>query len=94
MSVNNLQRAEEEKKAVMSDFKSRIDGYQASTNNLASKISSGFEVRQIDCTIVADYGKETWTTIRDDTGEVVCTDKMSPEDLQAPMFDDHQGDQG
>lgn len=81
-NVNNLQRVEEEKKAVMSDFKSQIDGLSAKTNNLATKLSNGYEFRHIECTVTPNLENKEWVTVRNDTGEVVNTRKMTSEDLQ------------
>jgi len=80
--VAELREKEDDKKAVMSDFKSAIDTLSARTNGLAGKLNNGFEMRQIECEVVRDYPNHLIQYIRTDTGECVRTKKMSQEDLE------------
>lgn len=93
-SVNDLQRAEDEKKAVASNFKSRIDGCQANTNNLAGKLSSGYEFRNIDCKAKPDLDLKIWELFRIDIGELIRSWDMTPEDLEGNLFEDVQEEEG
>lgn len=80
--VSELQQAEDSKKAVMSDFKSQIDGIQANVNNAATKLNSGYEMRSIKCEIVPNWGKKVWEYIREDTGTNAKEKPMTADDLQ------------
>ena len=80
--VSEVQQAEDDKKAVMSDFKSTIDGLQAKVNNAATKLNNGYEMRTIRCVVEADYTTKEWIYRNEETGEVVKTKAMRSEDLQ------------
>lgn len=81
-SVCELQEKEDQKKAVMSDLKGQIDAVQAKINTLASKLNSGFEMRDMKCDAVPDYDKRVWEIFRPDTGELVRVKDMTEKDLQ------------
>lgn len=83
--VTELQSSEDEKKAIMSDFKSRIDSLQADINRAATQINNGYEMRNVDCYIKADYDSKVWVSIREDTGEIAKERKMSADDLQRQL---------
>jgi len=86
-NVSDLATAEDEKKAIISDFKSKIDGLQAKVNGAATKLNNGYEMRSIECKINADYEEKLWRYIRQDTFEEVRTRKMSQDDLQKKITD-------
>lgn len=77
---NNL---ENEKKAVMSEFKAKIDTKAAERQKLAGHINTGCEYRYIDCEMMMNtpkVGRKTLTRL--DTAEVVWEKEMSKEELQ------------
>lgn len=80
--VSELQQAEDSKKAVMSDFKSQIDGIQANVNNAATKLNSGYEMRSIKCEVIPNWDKKVWEYLREDTGTVAREKPMTADDLQ------------
>ena len=80
--VSELQKTEDNKKAVMSDYKSQIDSFQASVNLAAIKLTNGYEMRAIQCEIVPNWDKKVWEFMRVDTGELAKTKQMSSDDLQ------------
>jgi uncharacterized coiled-coil DUF342 family protein len=80
--VTEKQSAEDEKKAIMSDFKSRLDGLDAQINGAANKIRSGFEMRQIECEVVPVPERKVWEIYRMDTGDFIRTKPMTQDDLQ------------
>ena len=80
--IVNLQQAEDDKKAIMSDYKSQIDGIQAGINSAATKMTSGYEMRSMKCQVVPDYPRKIWQYIRVDTGEMVKEKGMTSSDLQ------------
>ena len=85
--IVNLQQAEDDKKAIMSDYKSQIDGIQAGINSSATKMTSGYEMRSTKCQVIANYPKRVWEYIRIDTGEVVKEKGMTSNDLQMEFED-------
>jgi len=82
LKVSNQSTAEDEKKAIMSDLKSKIDSLAAQSNNLANKLNNGYEMRIVKCEVVKDFKKNTVKIMRCDTGEVIKTREMSHEDRQ------------
>ena len=85
--VTDLSRKEDELKAVKSDFKSQIDGLQANVNGAATKLTNGYEMRNIECRVERDYKKGVIRFIRTDTGEIARTKEMSHEDRQQKPFE-------
>lgn len=77
-----LQQAEDDLKAIKSDYKSQIDGIQAGINSAATKMTSGYEMRSVKCQIVPDFPNKVWQYIRVDNGVVVRVKDMSVDDLQ------------
>lgn len=53
--VAELSELEDEKKAAMSSFKSRIDLVTAEVNNAANKLNTGYEYRNVQCLVERDY---------------------------------------
>jgi hypothetical protein len=85
--IVTLQQAEDDKKAVMSDFKSQIDGIQAGINAAATKMNNGYEMRSTKCQVVPNYPKKVWEYIRVDTGLLVKEKNMTSNDLQMEFED-------
>ena len=80
--IVNLQQAEDDKKAITSDYKSQIDGIQAGINLTATKLTTGYEMRSTKCQVVPNYPKKVWEYIRVDTGLLVKEKGMTTNDLQ------------
>lgn len=80
--IVNLQQAEDDKKAIMSDYKSQIDGIQAGINSAATKLTAGCEMRSTKCQVMPNYPKKVWEYIRVDTGLLVKEKNMTSNDLQ------------
>lgn len=85
--IVNLQQAEDDKKAIMSDYKSQIDGIQAGINSAATKMTSGYEMRSTKCQVIPNYPKKVWEYNRVDTGELVKEKNMTSNDLQMEFED-------
>ena len=83
--VSELQQAEDDKKAIMSDYKSRIDGLQANVNSAATKLNNGYEMRSIKCEIVPNWDNKKWEFWRTDTQEFLRDKPMSSDDLQMKL---------
>lgn len=80
--IVNLQQAEDDLKAIKSDYKSQIDGIQAGINSAATKLTSGYEMRSTKCQVVPNYPKKVWEYVRVDTGEMIKEKDMTSNDLQ------------
>ena len=83
--IVNLQQAEDDKKAIMSDYKSQIDGIQAGINSAATKLTSGYEMRSVKCEVVPNYKKKVWEYINVDTGLMIKEKGMTSNDLQMKL---------
>ena len=84
-----LQRTEEERKSVASEYKARLDRMTAERNELADKVTSGEEVRRVACELVLDYDKLTAQCIREDTGEIIEERPLSEAEKQMQLpFDE------
>lgn len=89
-----LTALELDKKRVMGDFTARITAKESHVSIAANKIQSGYEWRDLPCTIhfhSPKAGKKT--TLRDDTGELVATEDMTPEELQQDLPMSEQGEE-
>lgn len=82
LQVVELQQAEDNKKAIMSDFKSQIDGIQAKINLAATRVNNGYEMRSIKCRIEPDWDEKMWKYYRVDTEKLAKTKAMTSDDLQ------------
>ena len=79
---NEMVRLMSNLKEVSSDFKAKIAQKEAAINCLSITISNGYEYRDVDCqyTYRPDAGLKD--LYRNDTGEMVRTEAMTPEDFQ------------
>lgn len=78
-----LAQLEADKKRVMDDFKAKTSSLDAEVAQLASKISSGYEFRNVACTVWLDEPKTGMKRItRDDTSEGLGVEAMTPAELQ------------
>ena len=57
---------EDQKKAITSEYKSRIDAAAAETSALARKIENGYEFREVQCDLVIDVPGTVLPTERHD----------------------------
>lgn len=97
---HNLQRAENEKKEAMSDFKNRIDRHTLEISNLSEVISSGEEYRPVECTRFYDRANKRVIVTRSDTGAVISDCPMDEEmsqlciDEVSSDTDEDEGEEG
>jgi len=82
LKVSELSQAEDDKKAIMSELKSRIDTLAAQVNNSATKLNNGYEMRTVKCEIIPDWKNKVWQYWREDNGSLAFENKMSAKDLQ------------
>jgi len=84
------QSIENERKAVAAEFKAKLDTKDAEIAVIGNHINNGYEYRYIQCTIILNQpntGKKTVT--RNDTGEVVKIEDMTPDEMQSELeFDE------
>ena len=75
----------DQKKVVASEYTAGINLAQAEAQSKAKKLTSGFEMRQIDCEEILDYSKKKVMVIRLDTGEHVESRIMTNYELQQSL---------
>ena len=81
-----LAAIEDDKKRVTSDFKAKADAKQAEISVASQAISTGYWIKEVECTAHMDMPKKGQKTIvRDDTGEHVGVEPMSRDDMQVEM---------
>lgn len=79
-TTQQITQTRDEKKAVVSQFKSKIDELESKTGALSSKISSGYEIREVECEVKyhkPEQGKKT--IIRKDNNQKIV-EKMTSEE--------------
>ena len=77
---------EDEKKAIVSEFKAKLDSKTAAIGSIGNHINNGYEHRYIECTTIFDEPSPGFkTTYRNDTKEKVSTAQMTPDELQLPI---------
>ncbi len=83
--MSELQLKQDTKKAVMSDFTGQINGLDADLKDIASKLNTGYEYRNVKCEVRKDFETNKVHYMRTDTGEIVRTRKMRAEDSQTTI---------
>jgi hypothetical protein len=78
---------EEQKKSVDSQFKAEIESFNATCNNMSSKISTGYEFTTVPCKIVDDLDTLERQVIRLDTGEIIETSRVPESERQVDAFE-------
>lgn len=81
-SVMEKQTLVDEKKSVVSDYTARINEKDATINRVASNIRNGYEHREVKCQITYDFDRRIKTFAREDTGEVVQEEVITPDECQ------------
>lgn len=84
-ALSEQHQAEDELKAVSTQIKSKIALHQAEANAASTKISTGHEFRNVECEITKNYTAGLVTTRRLDSGEIVDTRLMTPEERQVEL---------
>ncbi|KKL03925.1 hypothetical protein LCGC14_2621260, partial [marine sediment metagenome] len=90
--VAELKQKEDDKKAIISEMKSKIDGLTAMLNVAAVKLNNGYEMITVKCEFTPDWPGKLWLIHRTDNGEFVKERKMSPDDLQMRIKWEASGD--
>ena len=83
---------EERKKSAADDFKRLITAKDCEVRKLAREISTGIEYREVECDEILSFGRNQVDLIRKDTGEIVSSRTMRPEERQEALALDGPGD--
>lgn len=81
----NKQRLEDEKKAVVSNFKAKIDSAISQVNLLSSHIASGYEHRYFKCYKVLNFSRTIREYYNIENGELIKEEAFSREDHQLKL---------
>jgi hypothetical protein len=85
-ATNELTELENEKAQIVSDFKARMTAVEARVAVLGNKLRSGYEFRQVECSVTMDIPEPGQKqTVRLDTKEVVATAAMSEDEKQRKL---------
>jgi hypothetical protein len=85
-STREVAQLKEDGKRVASDFKAKIAAKNAAIGELSSDITSGYTMRDVECTVTLNKPKTGKKTIaRDDTKEVIGTEDMTADELQEQL---------
>lgn len=79
---NEMRNLQDRLKEVSTDFKAKIAQKEATINSLSTTISNGYEYRDVDCHYIYRVGDSMKDVVRDDTGEIISTERMTREDFQ------------
>jgi hypothetical protein len=82
-AINAKARAEDDLQSYSKQKKADISALEGKINAIAEKLNRGREVRWMDVTVVKDFATKTKAIYRRDTGELVKTDILTEDDLQA-----------
>lgn len=86
-STESELRAEEERQdSVKAGLKQAVSDISRKRTMLAEIVSRREELRDIECEDTFDYAAGNVTRVRLDTGEVLLTRPMTPEERQRSMF--------
>jgi hypothetical protein len=85
-ATNELTELENEKAQIVSDFKARMTAVEARVAVLGNKLRSGYEFRQVECSVTMDIPEPGQKqTVRLDTKEVVATAAMTEDEKQRKL---------
>lgn len=87
--VGEIENLEEEKKLFTQNVNATIKEKEAQISEVAEKVRRGWIEKQMECEVVSDFVRMTKRYYRIDTGELVETIRIKPEDAQMEI--DFQG---
>lgn len=73
---------EAEAKAVAKQFKSKIDALETKISELSTKHRQGYEMRNVETLLHLDFESNTRVYTDKETGDVLFTENMQPQDKQ------------
>jgi len=77
---DDMASLEDAKKAVASDYKSRIEAVAGKIGVLSTTVRNGAEFRDVPCLTTFDFTKGKVVTIREDTGEELENREMKAQE--------------
>lgn len=77
-----LRHLQSDKATVMKQYASSIEKAQAEIEILADKLNSGFENQAMNCPVYIDWEKDIKQVVHPETGEIVKTLDVTPDDRQ------------
>ncbi len=77
-----LEQIEKDRKDRMASFKAQLDETKAQIAELSNKVTLGYEYRNFRCNLDIDFVKKIRIFKEVDTGEVVDTRAIDPDDYQ------------
>lgn len=83
--LSDLRQLENEKKAITSEYKAKIDAKQAEININSGHIQNGFCYRNYECYLVRNFDSGNREYYDVHTGELVTQEKLSPDDYQVKI---------
>ncbi|UHG93294.1 hypothetical protein [Spirosoma oryzicola] len=81
------QEKEDEKKAVMSDFKHQIDAIKQQFNEMCNRLNNRFEMREVRARMIKNYKTYEREYYSLDTFDLVKTEPFRPSDYQRDIDD-------
>lgn len=84
-AVSEKAELEAEKKEFGEDIKKRMGAVEKRISALAHELSTGKEVRAVECAEYEKYATRMVDLVRLDTGEVIFSRPMRPDELQTSM---------
>jgi hypothetical protein len=83
--TSRIRQMEEDKKAEAAEFTATIRRLEQEIGELSYKIEQGCEERLADCRVHMDYNSGNVAYFREDTGELVTSRSMTPEERQTSL---------
>jgi len=87
--IKAVRKVEAEKKVVNDSFKVRIETHNGIITRLSDLASTEEEERKVLCEGRYNFGSNSYTLIRTDTGEEVMSRAITPEERQTLIDDTH-----
>lgn len=84
-------QVEDDAKRISAEFKAKLATIQAELSVLANKISSGYEHRNVECTVhFATPKPNKKRIVRNDTQEEVCIEDMTQDEMQRELINEEE----
>jgi hypothetical protein len=84
--VSEREQAENDKKRMSKQFDAQIASADAQIASASEKVRTGYEYRNVPCSVQFDQPKRNWKSIiRDDTGEIVEVAEMNESERQEEL---------
>jgi hypothetical protein len=82
IKLDKIEQVEREKKSALKDFNAEIESLEKSVHTLNQQFKSKAVYRDVDVDVVTDEVTGKRVTIRQDTGKIVSTEEMDPDEKQ------------